>query len=332
MKKFRNFMLIALVLVVAVAGHGEVKAAGPVQLKIATLGVGSSWYIYGATFAELLGKAVPKGSKIDVLPYSGSIGNPKLVSKGEADLGLGMGIVAGWAYEGKYKFDKKYPKLRAIVGALDQYYYAVIAREDLGINSLADIKAKKMAVKIVTQPTGSLNAVMSYMVFGAYGITKEDIEKYGGRITHTSNDVIASDMKDGRANIWFQPATAGHPNISSVAVTTKLKFLPYDPAVVKELGEKYGFAPATMPAGAFKGQDEDVSMVGFKTSLFASEDMSEDLAYLVTKTLCENADKLHSAHKGMKSFDPSKAWEKQFTGLPLHPGAEKYYKEKGYMK
>ena len=304
----------------------------PVHLKIATLGVGSSWYIYDATIAELLGNIVPQGSRIEVLPYSGSIGNLRLVSKGGADLGLGMGIVAGWAYEGKYTFDTTYPKLRAIVGVLDQYYYAVIARKDLGIASLADIRNKKMAVKIVTQPRGSLNAVMSYMVLGAYGISKEDIEKYGGRITHTTNDVIASYMKDGRATVWFQPATPGHPKISSVAVTTKLQFLPYDDAVVRELVDTYGFAPATMPAGAFKGQDTDVSMAGFSTSLFASEDMPEDTAYLVTRTLCENAAKLQSAHKGMASFDPSKAWEKQYTGLPLHPGAEQYYRGKGYLK
>ncbi|MFH1757962.1 MAG: TAXI family TRAP transporter solute-binding subunit [Pseudomonadota bacterium] len=307
-------------------------AEKPVQLKIATLDMGSSWYIYGATFAELITKELPSGSRVDVLPYSGSIGNPKLVTKGDADMGLVMGIVGKWAYDGKHVFDTKYQNLRALVGGIDQYYYALIAREDLNIESLKEIREKKLAVKIVTQPKGTLNAVMSYMVLEAYGITREDLKKIGGTITHTSTDVIASDIKDGRANLWFQPATAGHPSITSVAVTTKIRFLPYEPAVVQKLSDEYGFSPAVLPAKAFQGQNKDVPMIGYRTCLFGSIKMPDSVAYAVAKALCEGEQKMKAAHKGMKAFNPAKAWDPKITGLPLHPGAEKYFKEKGYMK
>jgi len=299
---------------------------------MATLDVGSAWYVYGATFAELITKELPSGSRVDILPYSGSIGNPKLVTQGDADLGLIMGIVGRWAYEGKHVFDKKYENLRALVGGIDQYYYALIAREDLNIQSLKEVKEKKLPVKIVTQPKGTLNAVMSYMVLEAYGISKEDLAKFGGKITHTSTDVIASEVKDGRANLWFMPATPGHPSISSVAVATKLKFLPYEPEVIRKLSDEYGFSPAVLPAGAFRGQDKEVPMIGYQTSLFASVKMPESVAYAVTKALCEGEQKMKSVHKGMKAFNPARAWDQKITGFPLHPGAEKYYREKGYLK
>jgi TRAP-type uncharacterized transport system substrate-binding protein len=87
---------------------------------------------------------------------------------------------------------------------------------------LKGIKEKKVAVKIVTRPEGTRNAVMSYPVLDAYGLTKEDIKKFGGTITHTNTDVLAEDMRDGRANVWFQPATLGRPSITDVAIATPI--------------------------------------------------------------------------------------------------------------
>ncbi len=338
-KKYKGAMMksriaigiLGFLLAISFAGQ-TLAAEKPVILKLATLDVGSSWYAYGATFAELITKELPKGSRVDVLPYSGSIGNPKLVDKGEMDMGLAMGVAANWAYNGKFMFDKKYQNLRALIGGVDQYYYAVIIREDLKINSMKDIKDKKAAVKIVTQPVGTLNAVMSYQVLDAYGISKDDIKKIGGTITHTSTDVIANDMKDGRANLWFQPTTVGHPSVTDVAVTTPIRFLPYDPEVVKKLVDQYGFAPVTLPAGAFQGQKEAVPMVGYTTSLFASKNMPDAVAYAVTKALCEGEKKLKTVYKSMNTFNPATAGDPKLTGLPLHPGAEKYMREKGYLK
>ena len=321
---------LLLVMVVSISGQPLAEAAEkPIQLKLATLDVGSSWYGYGATFAELITKELPKGSRVDVLPFSGSIGNPKLINRGEADMGLAMGVAANWAYNGKFMFDQKYQNLRALVGGFDQYYYAIIAREELKLNSLKDIKEKKVAVKIVTQPEGTLNAVMSYQVLGAYGLTKEDIKKSGGTITHTSTDVIAADMRDGRANLWFQPATLGHPSITDVSIATPIKFLPYEPEIARKLVEQYGFSPATLPAGSFQGQKEAVPMIGYTTCLITSKNMPDSVAYAITKALCDGEKRLKAIYKGMRLLNPATAWDPKITGLPIHPGAEKYYKEQG---
>jgi TRAP transporter TAXI family solute receptor len=337
MKKRKSLGLVLLLLFCLTgffaSGEAQTTPPGkPVILKLATLDVGSSWYGYGATFAEMIHRELPKGSRVDVLPYSGSIGNPKLVSRGEVDMGLAMGVAANWAYNGKFMFDQKYQELRGLVGGIDQYYYGAILRDEVKINSLREVKEKKAAVKIVTQPEGTLNAVMSYQVLEAYGLTKEDIRQLGGTITHTSTDVIAADMRDGRANLWFQPITLGHPSVTDVALTTKIRFLPYEPEIVKKLTEAYGFSAVTLKGGSFQGQKEDVPMIGYTTGLFASAKMPESVAYAITKALCDGEKKLKATYKGMNSFNPASAWDSKITGLPLHPGAKKYYREKGYMK
>jgi len=88
----------------------------------------------------------------------------------------------------------------------------------------------------------------------------------------------------------------------------------------------------TLPAGSFQGQKEAVPMVGYTTCLFASKNMPDSVAYAVTKALCMGEKKLKAIYKGMRPLNPATAWDPKVTGLPLHPGAEKYYKEKGYVK
>ena len=158
----------------------------------------------------------------------------------------------------------------------------------------------------------------------------EVLANLGGSVTNTSTEVISSDMKDGRADIMVQNTTVGHPSVTDISISTDIKFLSYEDEIVKTLCDTYGFSPATLPAGSFKGQDEDVNLIGYPTILFTNDQLPEDEAYAVTKALCENAEYLHNNHGSMKSFDPSKCFELT-GGVPLHPGAEKYFKEKGWL-
>src|SRR5229473_2721769 len=130
-------------------------AQQPVTLAFATLDTGSAWYVYGATMAELLRKALPAGSNIDVKPRSGGVGNPRLVAKNETPLGFGFTVTNRWAYEGKEAYDAKLDNLRGLVGGLDTYYLVAIASKKLPIGSIREIKDKKVPIKMYTQPVGS---------------------------------------------------------------------------------------------------------------------------------------------------------------------------------
>lgn len=302
-----------------------------VQLKIASLDVGSSWYVYAATIADVFRKNLPTNSVIDVLPYAGGVGNPKLVNNGEADLGLTFSVNGKWALEGNVAYDKKLTKLAALAGGFDQYYVGIVSTKKSGITSIAQIKEKKMPVRLMTVQVGSQGEFATRQVLEAYGISYDDIKKWGGSVNHTSFDVVQSAMKDGKADMFIQVITAGHPAVSEMALTTELNFVSLDKDAVEKLS-KFGNAPATIPANTFKGQDAPVQTVGFSTVVFVNSEMPENVAYALTKALNENKPALEQGHKALKVFNPEKAWEPAKVGMPLHPGAIRYYKEKGWMK
>ncbi|MBM4330669.1 MAG: TAXI family TRAP transporter solute-binding subunit [Deltaproteobacteria bacterium] len=331
MKK-KTLLVVFLVFLAALsvrAGAQEVKA--PVHLRVASLDLGSAWYVYAATFAKLWREVLPKGSTIDVLPFAGGIGNALVLDKGDADLGFLFGATANWAVQGKVAYSKKIDAITGLVGGLDKYYAAMMATRRSGITSLEEVAKKKLPVRFVAQPMGSASEFSMRLILEAYGMTYDEIKSWGGAVTPTSTGVAQAQMVDGKAEIWINVVTAGHPAVSELAISTDLVFLPLSDEVIKKL-TALGYEKTSLPAKSFKGQDRDVPLVGWPTILMAHKDLKPEAAYLLTKTIVENKEKLVKAHAGFKDFTPEDAWKLDKYGIPLHPGAEKYYREKGMMK
>jgi TRAP transporter TAXI family solute receptor len=218
-----------------------------------------------------------------------------------------------------------------MVGALDKYYLAGVATKRSGITSLEDVAKKKMPVRIVTQPVGSSGEVSLRLLLEVYGMTYDDIKSWGGSVTPTSTGVASAQMIDGKADIWVQVIVAGHPAVSELAMATDVVFLPYSKAISDKL-ENYGYQEAVLPAKTFKGQDQAVPMVGYPTNLIVQRDLNPELVYVLTKAIVENQQQLVKAHAGFKDFVPADAWKMVKIGIPLHSGAEKYYREKGMIR
>jgi hypothetical protein len=325
------FLAVALVLVVGVSAVVAQAPAQPVNLAFATLDTGSAWYVYGATMAELLRKTLPAGSNIDVKPRSGGVGNPRLVAKNETPLGLAFTVTNRWAAEGKEAYTEKLDNLRALVGGLDTYYLVAMATRKLGISSVRDIRDKKLPVRVYTQPVGSLGEFAGRQLLRAAGLGYNDIKGWGGSTTHVGYNIIIDAFKDGRADILFAVVTPKHPSVSEIASSVDVEFLGLDADTAKAL-LPLGYTAATMPPETFKGQAKPVSTVGFPTVLITNTELPEPVAYTVTKTVVENKDALVRAHGGLAAFDPQTAWQPEKVGIPLHPGAERAYREKGWMK
>jgi TRAP transporter TAXI family solute receptor len=325
-------MKTTLALILALGGLvGAAAAQQPVTLAFATLDTGSAWYVYGATMAELLRTALPAGSNVDVKPFAGGVGNAKLVAKNETPLALSFTVTNRWAFEGKEAYDTRLENLRALVGGLDTYYLVAIAQKKLGINSLREIKDKKVPVRIFTQPVGALGEFGGRQLLRTYGLSYADIKGWGGATTHVGYNVIVDAFKDGRADVLLAVVTPKHPSVSEIATFTDVKFLALEPEMVKGL-EPLGYTPATMPANTFKNQSEPIHTVGFPTVVITNKDLPEPIAYTVTRTLIENKDALVRGHAGLAAFDPPTAWRPEKVGIALHPGAERAYREKGWMK
>ena len=321
-------MLLAAALALAPI---SAQAQQPVSLAMATLGQGTAWYIYGATMADLLRKALPPGSNVDVKPFAGGVGNAKLVSRNETPIGLSFTVTNRWASLGTEAYDAKLDNLRGLVGGLDTYYLVVIATKKLNVGSLKDVKDRKLAVKAITLPVGALGEFAMRQLLREYGMSYADIKSWGGTTTNANYNIIVDAFKDGRADLLVAVATPKHPSISEIATFTDVRFLPIEPERVKGL-TALGYKGATMPPDTFKNQPQAVNTVGFPTVLIANAGLAEPLAYTITKTIVENKDALVRGHAGLAEFDPKTAWQPDEVGLPLHPGAERVYREKGWMK
>jgi uncharacterized protein len=327
----RLALVVVLILAVAVSGVAAQAPPQPVTLAFATLDTGSAWYVYGATMAELLRRSLPAGSNIDVKPRAGGVGNPRLVAKNETPLGFGFTVTNRWAYEGKEAYTEKLENLRGLVGGLDTYYLVAVATKKLGISSVREIKDRKLPVKVYTQPVGALGEFAGRQMLRAIGIGYNDIKAWGGSTNHVNYNIIIDAFKDGRADILFAVVTPRHPSVSEIVTGVDVEFLGLDAETTKAL-LPLGYSPATMPADTFKTQTKPVSTVGFPTVLITNKDLPEPVAYTVTKTVLENKDALVRGHAGLAGFDPKTAWQPDKVGIPLHPGAEKAYREKGWMK
>ena len=327
----RFALAIVLGLVVGVSAVRAQAPATPVNLAFATLDTGSAWYVYGATMAELLRKALPPGSNIDVKPRAGGVGNPRLVAKNETPLGLAFTVTNRWAAEGREAYTEKHDTLRALVGGLDTYYLVAVATKKLGISSVREIRDKKLGVKVYTQPVGALGEFAGRQLLRATGIGYNEIKGWGGSTQHVGYNIIVDAFKDGRADILFAVITPKHPSVSEIVNAVDVRFLGLDAETAKAL-LPLGYTPATMPPDTFKGQSEPVSTVGFPTVVITNKDLPEPIAYTVTKTIVENKDALVRGHAGLAEFDPRTAWQPEKVGIPLHPGAERAYREKGWMR
>lgn len=301
------------------------------NLRIATQPMGSSWYVYGGVIGSVLRSDFPADSRIDILPYAGAAANYNLISDGKAELGLGFPVTGTWAYRGEVVFNKKMTNLRGLVGGLDEYYAGIVATKKSKITSLSDIAAKKMPIHLATMTKGSIGEILNGQVMGAVDASFDTIRSLGGRVTHTSYGNITKMLVDNQADLHMHVVTVGHPNMSEIAITADVVFLSIPPEALKKLSAM-GWNAATLPANTFKGQTKPIATIGTTTNLFTTDKLPEDVAYAITKSICEHSKTIAAGHAGLKTFNPAKAWRPENVGLPLHPGAEKYYREKGWMK
>ncbi len=324
---------IALFLVSTLLWNGQLQAA---DVKIATMRLGTSWYVFGATLYQLLKTEVPTGTRVEVIAKGGGIGNPITVNSGKAAIGLSNVLTSQWAYEGHPEIyrGKKQSKLRAIAGGLNPVWLHAVVREDYikktGNDSLDKILRGNNPVRIVMKPRGSTVPVVADLLFDALGTSRQKIQSNRGRIIQVDPKQIPSIIRDRRADLYLDAVPLNHPTLTEITLTGKVRFLDIPEAAVKRLARQ-GLNPSEIPK-SYPNQARPIQSVDLGTMIIANADLPEDLAYLITKTVCENADAMAKAHKAWAAFDPSDAWKPENTRIPLHPGAQRYYKEKGWLE
>ncbi|TKB70463.1 MAG: TAXI family TRAP transporter solute-binding subunit, partial [Nitrospira sp.] len=300
MKRIRTMAFAAAGLCLSV---GPALAQQKVQLRFATVGVGSAWYNYGAGMADMIKPKLAAGSSIDVLPIAGGVGNIKLLQGGEAEIAISFAVSSAEGCSGTGAFKEKQDKVRALMGGLDIYYFGTFATKKSGVTSWEDIANAKNKFKLQTTRAGGTGEQGVRQVLALLGSSKEAIASKGGFVEATERTGTAEAIKDGQADGWAHTVTKGHPAATQIVTINEMVMVPLPDNVIKGMVEKHGWAETTIPPNTFKGQAAPVKTVKAVSNILVGASVPEDVVYTITKTIMENAEKLPKIHAALGDFD-----------------------------
>ncbi len=310
----------------------------PVDLVFATMDVGTAIYTYSSAIANLLSDYLPEGSTVDLPTTSpGGLGAAYLAADGKSDLiilndvGFLDSLRTGVLDQPPIEADK----VCGLVGSLDMPHVDVLVRNDFisktGCESMEDLVAKKIPADFVIKQAGTMGELAFVQLVEALGTTEEEMLGWGCTITRTSTGNIKTAMQDGTADITVDHPPDNQANTVELTMNTPCTLWPLSEAVRDFMADR-GWTKTVWAAGTsgFTGHDADVETVSSSNVVVCSADLDEEIAYQITKAICENKDALAGTSSALNAFQPENAWITLKD--TLHPGAVRYYTEMGYMK
>ncbi|MFC4025221.1 TAXI family TRAP transporter solute-binding subunit [Oceanobacillus longus] len=321
----RIILFLSFILLLAACGSAEESSeaqSNSQDLTITTGAQGGSWYPIGGALAELMNKNMD-GITFSSVPGGGT-SNPQSVATGKADIGFSYNSTLVSAQDGTDPYDEKLDGLKAVAKVYDMAWH-VITPSDSGITSFEDIAENQMGVKWAPNKKGTGDEWITNKVIEEYGFNYDDIESWNGKMNFVSISDGLSLWRDAHVNLYSAHTLPPQSSFIEATMSVESNFLSISDEVLQSLNEKYGLIEATIPAGTYEGQEEDVKTVTMPMTIFAHEDVSEDVIYNFTKLLDEETEYLATVHQVFNNFDIEKAGKD--TGIELHPGARKYYEE-----
>ncbi|MDH4443422.1 MAG: TAXI family TRAP transporter solute-binding subunit [Candidatus Fonsibacter sp.] len=289
-------------------------------INILTGGTSGVYYPLGSALTKIYGDNI-KDSKVQVQVTKASVENLVLLQEGKGEIAFVLGDSAKDAWDGKEDagFKTKLDKLR-IIGAIYPNYIQIVASKDSKIKTLADLKGKGLSVGAAKSGT-ELN---SRAILSAAGMSYKDL----GKVEYLPFAESIELIKNRQLDATLQSAGLGVASLKDLANSLDVTVVSVPDAVVKKMGAP--FMSGKIPANTYKGQTEDVSTAAVVNYLVTRKDVSDATAYQMTKLFYENLPALVAAHSAAKDINLKDAAKN--PPLPLHPGAIKYYKEKGLIK
>ncbi len=310
----------ALAIAALVVG-GSVTVQAQQFINVLTGGTSGAYYPIGVALSNVYAKAIPS-AKSSVQATKASVENLILLQGGRGEIAFTLGDALSQAWTGNTDagFTAKQDKLRGIA-VIYPNYVQIVASASSGIKTLADLKGKRISVGAPKSGT-ELNA---RAVLGAAGLSYSDFSKVEYIDFGASVDLV----KNRQLDVTLQSAALGVAAIRDLANSIDIVIVPVPADVVKKVGDA-AYVASSIPANTYQGQKDAVPAVSIGNMLVTQTGVSNDLAYQMTKALFDNLDTLTAAHAAAKDINLAGA----ITGMPipLHPGAEKFYKEKGLIK
>ncbi|MCY1421869.1 TRAP transporter solute receptor, TAXI family [compost metagenome] len=278
------------------------------------------YYPVGVGLSQVYSTGID-GSKTSVQATKASVENLNLLQAGRGELGFSLADSVDDAWKGVADAGFKAPltKLRAIAGTYPNYIQ-IVASAESGIKTLADLKGKRISVGAAKSGT-ELNA---RAIFKAAGLSYEDM----GKVEFLPFAESVELSKNRQLDATLQSSGLGQASIRDLAATLPVVFVPIPAEVVAKIGNN-AYQSANIPADTYDGQSTDVPTATIVNILVTHEGVSDDLAYQMTRQMFDNLPRLVTAHAAAKDISLENAAKN--LPIPLHPGAERFYKEKGLL-
>lgn len=315
-REFLHSSLAALLL--PVAWHAQ--AQGQTFVTILTGGTSGVYYPLGVALSQVVGQVLPN-AKVNVQSTKASAENLNLLAKGRGEVAFTLGDTFAHAWNGDAEagFQTPLKQLRTLA-AIYPNYIQIVATKDSGIRSLTDLKGKRVAVGAPRSGT-EINA---RTIFQAAGFSYDDL----GKVEYVSFGESVELMKNRQLDATLISAGLGVAAVRDLAAALPIVLVPVPEAVVEKIGNPV-FQSETIPAGTYEGQSEEVRTVAIRNYLATHAGVDEALVYAITKALFAHRDALVAAHSAAKGIQLERAAKN--PPAPLHPGAARYYRERGVL-
>ncbi|WP_179298558.1 TAXI family TRAP transporter solute-binding subunit [Evansella halocellulosilytica] len=285
---------------------------------------GGAAYQISTAYSEIINTELDH-VQVNVEVTGGGADNVALINNGELDSGHGNSGVGYHAFhgEGEYEGDE-HDNLRGWLPVYD-YPFQVVVLEDSDIASVSDLQGKRIGVNV----QGSGGEVTSQQVFDAIGLIRyEDYEPF-----YLDYDEAADALSTGRIDATIFSTGAPTPALTELGTTNDIRILEFTDEELSLVDEEYSFLTGgTLPGGTYSDIEQDINTVFAATINYVSADLPDDLVYDLTKAVWENRDRLIEAHPTQENLNADLIESALIPIMPLHPGAESYYKENGIIE
>jgi len=313
--KLRSLLAASALVLTSTAGHAAE------FINVLTGGTSGVYYPLGVSLTQIYGKVLPE-AKTSVQATKASAENLNLLQSGRGEVAFTLGDTLNEAWKGNEEAGFKAPlkKLRTIAAIYPNYIH-FLASADSGIKTLADLKGKRVSVGAPKSGT-ELN---SRDILKAVGMTYADFAK----VEYLGYAESVELIKNRQLDATLLSSGLGVAAVRDLATAVKIVVIPIPAEVVAKIGEA-AYTTGVIPANTYNGQTTDVPTVAVQNFLVTHEGVPTDTVYKMAKSMFENQDAMIAAHAAAKAIKKETA--ANGSPVPLHPGAEKYYREAGLMK
>ena len=294
--------------------------------------VGGGWYSQAGGFVELI-KSKDPSFNIKVVPGAG-IQNMSKLQQCETEIAWGLPPFIAASYNGQDPYKDKHPDMRLVMNGLGYVHIQVGVPVEYPANTMKDVFeiAKTKPITIGTTPPGGSDEWVMRKIFEFYKTSYADVRAKGGKVILVSYSDLTTQYRDRNMDVFFANLAVPGAALQEASLARKMKILPLDDDCIKFL-EGHGLSRGVIPRGSYKdvvNNDKDIPTITMANTIVANQKVPADVIYQFTKVLLADVNGVRKVHPAFKDFEPKDAV--RLANVPLHPGAEKAYREAGLLK